>query len=201
MQAANDHQTARPGKENKTQKTTHASVEKRKNTRRGGDLGEGEGDEVRVEHVVRGQDEETQGESQTPKGVWVSPAPEKEKKKKTTPTTIQTQERERERRDNQHLGIQGSGPKGHQTKQHSNPRDQENQSEYPTSIPKKPNINKHKTSKVSEDLSPQGGGAHGPPCPFGESPQGTVAGGAKHDNIPSTETDTPRGEPSSSPAL
>ena len=35
--------------------------------------------EVRVEGGVLGQEEETQGETQTPNGVWVSPAPEREK--------------------------------------------------------------------------------------------------------------------------
>ena len=196
--------------------------EEKQNTRRGGDLGEGEGDEVQVEHVVRGQDEETQGGSQTPKGVWVSPAPEKERKKKTTPATIQTQEREREREREGTTNIwayRGQVLKG--TKPNSIPTPETKRTNQNTQHPSQRNLTKtkhktkHKTSKVSEDLSLQGGGAHGPPCPLGESPQGTVVprgpktppttgtapGGAKHDNIPSTETDTPRGEPSSSPAL
>ena len=144
--------------------------------------------------------------------------------RQTTPTTIPntTKRRERERekertkkRDNRHLGIQGSGPKGHQTKQHSNPRDQENQSEYPTSIPEKLNKNQTQNQQSlgglvtagwrgpwaalpSWRITPGDRGTEGSEYP---PTTGTAPCGAKHDNIPSTETDTPRGEPSSSPAL
>ena len=98
----------------------------------------------------------------------------KREREKTAPTKIPNTQKRDGRRDNKHLGIQGSGPKGRQTKQHSNPRDQKTQQS--TQHPSQRNLTKtkHKTSKVSEDLSPQGGGAHGPPCPLGESPQGTV---------------------------
>ena len=133
--------------------------------------------------------------------IFVQDAPE-------NPITKHKRERERE-------GIQGSGPKGHQTKQHSNPRDQENQSEYPTSIPEKPNKNQTQNQQSLGGLVTAGWRGPWAALPSwrvtpgdrgteeSEDPPttGTAPGGAKHDNIPSTETDTPRGEPSSSPAF
>ena len=54
---------ARTTPENK--KNTHANADGKKNTRRGGNLGEGEQPGVQIEVVVLGHDEETQGERQT----------------------------------------------------------------------------------------------------------------------------------------
>ena len=135
------------------------------------DLGVGAQLGVRVGVGDRGQDEETQGESQTPKGVWVSPAPEKERKKRTTPTTIpNTKEREREREGTTNIwAYRGQVLKG--TKPNNIPTPETKRTKQNTQHPSQGNLTKtkHMTSKVSEDLSPQGGGAHGPPCLLLES--------------------------------
>ena len=91
---------------------------------------------VRIELVVRGHVGETQGESQTPKGVWVSPAPEKEKKRENG--ADEHTEHKRRRGDNPHLGIQGSGLKGHQSKHHTNSRDK-TPNNTTKNIPEQPN--------------------------------------------------------------
>ena len=66
--------------------------------------------------------------------------------------------------------------KGETTKHHSNPRDKrKHQTEYPTSIPEKPNINQiSKPTKSRRTCHRRVEGGHGPPCTFGESPQGTA---------------------------
>ena len=78
--------------------TRTTSEKNKKKTRRGGDLGVEVELGVRVEDGVRVQGEETQGEPQTPKGVWVSPAPEREKERKRRRRTSPQQEREREKK-------------------------------------------------------------------------------------------------------
>ena len=62
-----DHQTDRQSNEKKHQRNNHASADEKKKTRRGGNLGEGENEDERIEVVVLGRDEETQGEPQTPR--------------------------------------------------------------------------------------------------------------------------------------
>ena len=143
---------------------------------------------------MRVRDEETQGEPQTPKRVWGSKRkkndvgehpkqPEKEKEGTTTPKR-----------------TRGQVLKG--TKPNTIPTPETKRTKQNTQHPSQRNLTKtrHKTNKVSEDLSPQGEGAHGPPCTFGESPQGTAVprgtsappttgtapGGAKTDKIPDT---------------
>ena len=58
----------------------------------------------------------------------------------------------------------------------NNPTPETKNTTQNTQHPSQRNLTKtrYKTNKVSEDLSPQGGGAHGPPCTLGESPQGTA---------------------------
>ena len=85
-----DRLTDREGSEKHTKTPTRAPT-KKKNTRRGGNLGEGEEQGVRVELVVRGHEEETQGEPQTPHGVWVS-------------QRLREREREREEREKNVVG-------------------------------------------------------------------------------------------------
>ena len=70
-----------------------------KNTGAGQSLGVGAELGVRVELVERVQEEESQGETQTPNGVWVSPAPERKRKRKNVadePTKQTKRERERD---------------------------------------------------------------------------------------------------------
>ena len=123
--------------------TSERRRRKKKKQAREHDLGVVVEQGVRVQEGERGRDEETQGESQTPeKGFGFPQHLRKRDKEKTAPTKYRTQKRERERGDSKHLGRQGSGPEGRQTKHHSNPRDKKkHQTEYPTSIPEKPNIN------------------------------------------------------------
>ena len=123
-------------------------------------------------------------------------------KKKTAPTNIPIT-KEKEREDYKHQSEQGAGLKGHQTKQHFDPRDQKCHTNNPNIYPKNPEQKTtHKSDKVSEELSQQRGRAHGPPCTFGQSPQGTAVprgtstpplrctgtapGGAKTNNYPNT---------------
>ena len=102
------------------QRTT-ATEEKKKQVREP-DLGEEVEQGVRVEVVVLGREEETQGESQTPeKGFGFPQHLRKKEKEKTAPT--KQPNTKRERGDTKHLGIQGSGLEGRQTKHHSNPKD------------------------------------------------------------------------------
>ena len=101
--------TARPTPKNDPRERRR---KKKKKTRRGGDLGESEEQGVRVEHVVRVQDEESQGETQTPNGVWVSPAPER--KRKTSPSKQPNKQRERERGDTNKISDRGQVLKGTQ---------------------------------------------------------------------------------------
>ena len=100
---------------------------------------------------------------------------ERETERKREKRSRRTSQQPRKKRDNEHQSDQGAGLEGHQTKQHLDPRDQKYQTNkpniYPESIEQK---NNHQANSVSEDFSPQGGGAHGPPCTFGETPQGTA---------------------------
>ena len=118
----------------------------------------------------------TQGETQTPKGFGFPQRlsereREKKKKRKRRRRTNQTT-RERER-TNKHLGWQGSGPKGHQTKQNSNPRDQENHTEYPNIQPReteqKPNTDPTKSRRTCHRRVE---GPMGRPALLGSHPRG-----------------------------
>ena len=102
---------------------TRSSTEKK--TRRDGNLGEGENEDERIEGVVLGRDEETQGESQTPEKGFGFPQHLRKRERKRENGVDETNQttRERKRGDSKHRGRQGSGLEGRQTKQHSNPRD------------------------------------------------------------------------------
>ena len=119
-----DRQTDRQDSESRTQKNTHANGEKKNTGRAGLDLVKGAEHDVRVELGVRVQDEEALGETQTPNGVWVSPAPEKEKSREKNVGGEHTKQQKKERGDTNINAKQGAGLKGHQTKQNSDPRDQ-----------------------------------------------------------------------------
>ena len=169
-----DRQTDRQKGQREQHQTKHPRERRRekKNTRRGGNLGEGEEQGVRVELGVRGHEEETLGEPQTPHGVWVSPAPERErerererrKREKRGRRTYQTA-KERES-GHKHQNKQGAGLKGHNAKQHFNPKDHETRTTNQLQTQETPYKNKHQANRVSGELSQQGGGAHGPPCAF-----------------------------------
>ena len=88
------------------------------------------------------------GNPKPPKGGLGSPAPDKERqreKRRRRKYRTQKRERERERGREGTANIwadRGQVLKGKTTKHHSNPRDKKkHQTEYPTSIPEKPNIN------------------------------------------------------------
>ena len=139
---------------------------KTKNTGAGQSLGEGADVEVRVEVGVRGHEADTLGETQTPNGVWVSPAPEKEKERKKNVVGEQTKQTKKEG-GHKHQGKQGAGLEGHHTKQHLNPEDHETHTRNHTNTREPPNKkDKHQADRASGELSQQGGGAHGPPCAF-----------------------------------
>ena len=133
----------------RNEKNTEPATERRKkkkNTGAGRGLGEGENEEVRVEVGVRVQEEESQGESQTPHGVWVSPAPERErekrKKRQREKRRRRTHQAQRKREGTTNIWAdKGQVLKGEKTRQQSNPRDKKHHTEYPTSIPEKPNKN------------------------------------------------------------
>ena len=105
------HKITQQDKVAKPDKKPTRSTTKKTNTGAGHDLGVGEGEEVRVEDVVRGQDEETQGETQTT-WVWVSPAPERKKTEKRRRRTYQTK---RKKRDTDNNPNTGRGLKGETT--------------------------------------------------------------------------------------
>ena len=69
---------------------------------------------ARIQEGDRGHDEETQGESQTPKGVWVSPAPERKKKRDNGAVENTQRKREREGTTNI-LAYRGQVLKGTET--------------------------------------------------------------------------------------
>ena len=109
--------------ENKT-RTQPTRATTKKKTQRGGDLGEGEGEDVRVEHVVRGQvGKNTRG---SPNPLWGLGFPQRLRERgreQASPTNQPNKQREREReRDvNKQYFCQGSGLKGHNTKQYTFP--------------------------------------------------------------------------------
>ena len=86
------------------QRTTMATKKKKKQERER-NLGEDVEQDVRVELVVRGHVGETQGESQTPKGVWVSPAPEREKKRKNGADEHTEHKKKRGQPTSEHTGV------------------------------------------------------------------------------------------------
>ena len=128
------------------------------------DLAKGAEQEVRIVIVVRGRDEETQREPQTPERGFGFPQRVRERKKKR-------EQRRRNQTNNQRTrkkGQQTSGQTGVRSLRATiqtpcQPQTQKNQITYPTSNPENRTKTRYKTSKVSEDLSPQGGGALGPP--------------------------------------
>ena len=63
---------------------------------------------------------------------------ERKTERKTSPANIPITKETQERTTNTKAN-KGAGPKGHQTKQHFNPQDQENHTENQTTIPKAPN--------------------------------------------------------------
>ena len=94
--------TPRPDKPRPTTTIPASDDErKKKKTGAGHDLGEGDELGVRIEVGVRVQDEETQGETQTPHGVWVSPAPEREseREKKNKNVVGESTKQQKERGD------------------------------------------------------------------------------------------------------
>ena len=83
----------------------------------------------------------TQGETQTPNGVWVSPAPERErerKKKKRRRRTYQTA-KERERGHQTPKRTRGQVLKGTRPNSISTPKTKKNHTKNQTTIPKAPN--------------------------------------------------------------
>ena len=63
---------------------------------------------------------------------------ERKTERKTSPANIPITKEKKERTANTKAN-KGAGPKGHQTKQHFNPQDQENHTKNQTTIPKAPN--------------------------------------------------------------
>ena len=138
--------------ENKQTKTNHHQTSERRRRKkkkkqvREPDLVKGAEHEERVVIAEHVQDEESQGETQTPNGAWVSPAPERERERerkrkterKTSPANIPITKEKKERTTNTKANT-GAGPKGHQTKQRFDPQDQDNHTKNPTIIPKAPN--------------------------------------------------------------
>ena len=171
------HAATRFAPMNNQEQPTRASRKKGwKNTGAGRDLGVGEGEEARVEDVVRGQDEETQGETQTTRA-WVSTAPErtKDEDKKTASANIPNKERRRRTKTVIQTQVGAWRPEGRNNRQHTNPWEKTTV----TSRQKTTWITEQQTStnpyKVPGECSLQGGGAHGPPCTLEESSKGTVA--------------------------
>ena len=108
-----------------------------------------------------------------PNWVWVSPAPERERKRENI-VGERTKQQKKERGDTNIKANEGQILKGTKPNSISTPKTMK-----PTPVtiqrPRKhQTTNKHQANRVSGELSPQGGGAHGPPCPLGESPQGTA---------------------------
>ena len=131
---------------------------------------------VRIEEGDRGQDEETQGETQTRNGFgFPQHLREREKEREKNVVGDQTKQQKKERGDTNIKANKGQVLKGTNPNIIPTPETQNAIQTDQTNILKTPN-NKvtHQSNKVSEDLSQQGGGAHGPPCTFGESPQGTA---------------------------
>ena len=103
-------QTDRQDSENHTQKTpTRAAHRKKKKTGRGGNLGgKGAEHDVRVEVVVRGRDEETQGESQTPEKGFGFPQHLRERERRENgvdETNQTTRERKRGQQTSGHTRV------------------------------------------------------------------------------------------------
>ena len=120
--------------ENKT-RTQPTRAPTKKKTQRGGDLGEGESEDVRVELVVRGQvGDNTRGNPNPKRGLGFPSAWEKEeesKRRRRTDQTKKEREREKEKDDNKQYFWQGSGLKVHKTKQYTFPGEK-HRTEKPT---------------------------------------------------------------------
>ena len=116
----------------------------------------------------------TRGNPNPKRGFGVPQHLRKRDREKTSPTNIPTT-REREREDTNNNTNKGQVLKGTKPNNNSTPETKNSIQTSQTYIPKTPNNRAtHQSNSVSEELSQQGGGAHGPPCSLGESPRGTV---------------------------
>ena len=138
----------------------------KKKTRRGGNLGEGENEDERIEVVVLGREEETQGEPQTPRRGFGFPQRLREKeetKKHGVDETNHT--KEKKRRGTHTRAKYGSGLEG--LKNQTNDQPQRQKRDTINQITETKTITEKRTGKPSTSLGIcplQGGGAHGPPC-------------------------------------
>ena len=81
----------------------------------------------------------------------------------------------RERKRGQTFANKGQVLKGTSTQTKSRPQRPKYHTNKPNRHPESTEQNTiYQSNRGSEELSQQGGGAHGPPCPFGETPQGTA---------------------------
>ena len=117
---------------------------KEKKTRRGGNLGEEEHEDERVEGEVHVRDEETQGESQTPEKGFGFPQRlrkkerKRERERERTASTKPTKQPEKKERTTNTKANKGAGLKGHQSKHHTNSRDK-TPNKTTKNIPEQPN--------------------------------------------------------------
>ena len=148
-----------PEPRQETKKTPNRQLSderKKKKTGAGRNLDEEEKEEVRVEVGVRVQDEETLGETQTPQGFVVPQhlrerERERERQSKRKRRRRTSQQPKTEKEDNEQQSEEGAGLKGHQTKQHLDPRDQKYHTNkpdiYPERTNKKPRTNQTESQR------------------------------------------------------
>ena len=124
-QTKNTNRTETPPREPNTDHNPARTATRKKKTKktqeRVRNFGVGVGDEVRIEDGDRGQDEETQGETQTRNGFGF-PQHLRERKRENV-VGEQTKQTKKEK-GHKHQSEQGAGLEGHQTKQRINPQDQ-----------------------------------------------------------------------------
>ena len=121
---------------------------KKKTQERERNLGEDVEQGVRVELVVRGHVEETQGESQTLKRGLGFPSTWERKKERKNVADEHPNNKKQRKEDYEHQSEQGAGLKGHQTKQQLDPEDQDSTQET-IQIPRKHLTKKRTPSKQS----------------------------------------------------
>ena len=151
--------------------------EKKKKTRRGGNLGEGENEDERIEVVVLGRDEETQGEPQTPRRGFGFPQRLREKEETRKHGVDETNHaKEKKRRGTHTRAKYGSGLEG--LKNQTNDQPQRQKRDTINQITETKTVTEKRTEEpihVSRDLSTAGW--RGPwaalPSPE-ESPRGTL---------------------------
>ena len=121
-----DHQTDRQSSEKNTRETpTRTPTRKTKKTRRGGNLGEGENEDERIEVVVLGRDEETQGEPQTPRRGFGFPQRLREKEETRKHGVDETNHtKEKKRRGTHTRAKYGSGLEGLKNQTNDQPQRQ-----------------------------------------------------------------------------